>query len=78
MSLSTARILTVARRDYLATVELTPDGTGTAVRWGATYAPTFLGRLARRKLQSVYERCVRDLCAAGDRLAAGSGVPRRP
>jgi hypothetical protein len=56
-------------KDYLATVELTPDGTGTRVDWSATYAPTILGRLAHRRLTGVYERCVRDLCAAGDRLS---------
>jgi hypothetical protein len=60
-------------KDYLATVELTPDGTGTKVDWSAAYAPTILGRLIHRKMTSVYERCVRDLCAAGDRLAATAG-----
>jgi hypothetical protein len=60
-------------KDYVATVELAPEGRGTRVTWTATYAPTLLGRLIHRKMTAVYERCVRDLCAAGDRMAADSG-----
>jgi uncharacterized protein YndB with AHSA1/START domain len=59
-------------RDYLATVELTPVAGGTEVHWWATFERTLLGRVVRPKLQSAYDRIVSDLCAAGDRLAAGS------
>jgi uncharacterized protein YndB with AHSA1/START domain len=54
-------------RNYRAVVELTPAGTGTAVRWSATFDPTPGGRLVRRKLQSIYHEVMADLVRAGDK-----------
>lgn len=51
-------------KHYSAAVELTPDGTGTAVHWSARFDRTFGGRLVHRKMQRVYDLIMQRLLAA--------------
>jgi len=62
-------------RNYRAVVELTPQRTGTTVRWSATFDPTLGGRLVRPKLQRVYDEVMTDLVAAGDKQAGERSSP---
>ena len=59
-------------KNYRAEVTLTPnDPGGTSIRWAATWDKTLMGRLVRRKLQSVYGQVMEELVAATDRHYAG-------
>ena len=60
-------------KHYTAVVELTPDGTGTAVHWSARFDRTFGGRLVHAKMQRVYDLIMaRLLAAASDARATQS------
>ena len=50
-------------RDYRAHVDLEPDGDGTAIRWGASFAPKAFGAgwLLERGLRRFLEQCARGL-----------------
>lgn len=55
-------------KNYRAELTLRPTlSGGTAVRWVAAWDSTFLGKLARNKLQKVYLEVVKALIAAADR-----------
>jgi len=60
-------------RNYRAEVTLTPDGTGTRIRWSAGWDRTLGGRMVHRRLRSIYPDVVARLIAAADRK-----VPARP
>jgi uncharacterized protein YndB with AHSA1/START domain len=61
-------------RNYRAEVTLTPAGTGTHIRWSATWDRTLPGRIVRRRLRSIYPDVVGRLIAAADRaVPAGPG-----
>jgi hypothetical protein len=54
-------------KNYRAEVTLTPnDPSGTSIRWAATWDKTLMGRLVRRKLQSVYRQVMEELIVATD------------
>jgi uncharacterized protein YndB with AHSA1/START domain len=49
-------------KTYEGTVELTPEATGTTIRWFSTFeANPLIGWLVRRSLQGVIEACTRGL-----------------
>ncbi len=55
-------------KNYRAEVTLTPnEPIGTTIRWSATWEQTLLGRLVRRKLQSVYRQVMEELTTATDK-----------
>jgi uncharacterized protein YndB with AHSA1/START domain len=59
-------------KNYRAEVTLAPnDLSGTSIRWTATWDKTLMGRLVRRKLQSVYEQVMQELIATTDGHHAG-------
>jgi uncharacterized protein YndB with AHSA1/START domain len=50
-------------KDYRATVDLEPDGSGTRIRWQASFAPTVpgTGSLLRRALERFLRQCAEGL-----------------
>jgi uncharacterized protein YndB with AHSA1/START domain len=58
-------------RDYRAHVDLEPDGDGTAIRWGASFAPKVPGAgwLLERGLRRFLEQCVRGLAEHAEQSA---------
>lgn len=63
-------------RDYRAVVELEPVGTGTRIRWSATYVPArrATGWLYRLALTRVFRGMVRGLAAAAQSRLPSSGT----
>ena len=57
-------------RNYRAEVTLCPEGAGTRIRWSASWDRTFPGRIAHRRLRSLYPRIISCLIAAAERSAA--------
>lgn len=52
-------------RGYEGTVELTPDASGTTIRWFSTFeANPLIGWLVKRSLQGVIEACAQGLARA--------------
>jgi hypothetical protein len=66
-------------RDYRAVVELMPDGSGTRIRWGATFVAERPGTgwLYRLALGQVFRRTVAELPAAAPHQAWGWGPSSR-
>jgi len=58
-------------KDYVAHIDLDPDGDGSRITWGASFrsAVPGLGWLLRRKLQEVMVTSANRLAAQGDKLA---------
>jgi len=54
-------------RNYRAEVTLTPQGDGIHIRWSASWDRTLPGRIAHRRLRSIYPDVVRRLIAAAER-----------
>ncbi len=59
-------------RHYRAEVVLTPVAGGTHIRWAATWDRTWLGRIVRRKLVTLYPEVVSSLVAASDAKLSAS------
>lgn len=57
-------------RNYRAELTLTPDGTGTHIRWAADWDRTLGGWLVHRKLRTLYPQVVAALIAAAEREPA--------
>ncbi|MFD7653883.1 SRPBCC family protein [Actinosynnema sp. NPDC059797] len=59
----------LAIRDYRASIDLTPDGGGTVVRWHSSFEPGVRGTgwLYRLVLQAVISRCAEGLAAHATR-----------
>ncbi len=60
---------------YRAAIELAPDGSGTAIRWRASYDPTIRGRMLRWPLQRFFRQGARRLADAASAGTAGTGEP---
>jgi uncharacterized protein YndB with AHSA1/START domain/iron-sulfur cluster repair protein YtfE (RIC family) len=60
-------------RNYRAEITLTPAGTGTLIRWVATWDTTMAGCLVWRGLRTFYPRMIDDLVTAAEERA-GSGM----
>jgi Polyketide cyclase / dehydrase and lipid transport len=62
-------------KDYRANVDLEPDGSGTRIRWRASFTPTVpgMGPLLRRALARFLRQCAQGLAdhAAEPRVLAG-------
>jgi uncharacterized protein YndB with AHSA1/START domain len=54
-------------RNYRAELTLTPDGSGTHIRWVADWDRTLGGRLVHLKLRTLYPQIVAALIAAAER-----------
>jgi len=59
-------------RNYRGEVTLTPDGTGTRVRWAADWDDTLAGRLVHRTLREFYPEMLAALAAAA---SSGASKP---
>lgn len=57
-------------RNYRAEVTLAPVAGGTRIHWAATWDPTVLGRIVRRKLRTFYPEMMAGLVKAADQAAS--------
>ena len=61
-------------RNYRAEVSITPTAEGARVHWSASWDRTLAGRLAQRRLRSLYPQVVLGLIATAEARGATPGV----